>query len=313
MEIKHLRYFVAVAEEQSFTRAAERLWVAQPGLSQQIRALERELGAQLFERLNRGVALTDEGAVFLAKARVALTAIEEALATGRDAGAGQVGRVRLGFTPAVRDGLMIKLLLALREERPRIAVSVVEAQCGGLLRDVRDARLDAAIVLGPVTEPRLTAEQIGEERALAAVSVDDPLSSSPAVDPAAIAARVLTVSGDPDAAAYDRVVLQALPDDGPAPRRLAMGHLSTVLLPAQAGESVSIVPASTRPLAGSVLRPLERDVRFSFDLVWRDDHMPPIAPFLLLAAAHPHTGVVLPGQAFIRTPTRSPGKSPARR
>ena len=71
MELRHLRYFVAIAEEGSFTRAAERLWVAQPGLSTQIRRLESELGVQLFERHTRGVDLTDAGALFLERARTA--------------------------------------------------------------------------------------------------------------------------------------------------------------------------------------------------------------------------------------------------
>ncbi|MEZ5078618.1 MAG: LysR substrate-binding domain-containing protein [Solirubrobacterales bacterium] len=286
MEIKHLRYFVAVAEEQSFTRAAERLWIAQPGLSQQIRVLERELGAQLFERLHRGVALTDAGAVFLEKARAALAAIEEAVATGRDAGAGQVGRVRLGFTPTSREGIMATLLLALHEERPQVAATVVEAHCGVLLRDLRDARLDAAVVLAPVTDNRLTGQRLPEEPAMAVVAATDALAAGQTpLGPAEIAKRDLTTSGDPDAEAYDRIVMQALPDDGPPPRVRTMGHLSTVLVPARDSMSVSIVPASVRPLPGSVVCPLERPVSFGFELVWRRDHLPPIVPFLVLAAA----------------------------
>jgi len=76
MEIRELRYFVAIAEERSFTRAAERLWIAQPGLSQQMRALERELGVKLLERHPRGVTLTAAGELFLERARVALAATD---------------------------------------------------------------------------------------------------------------------------------------------------------------------------------------------------------------------------------------------
>src|ERR1700684_1243034 len=83
MELRHLRYFVAIAEEGSFTRAAERLWVAQPGLSTQIRRLETELGVQLFDRHTRGVDLTVAGELLLERARVALAAAEAAAATGR--------------------------------------------------------------------------------------------------------------------------------------------------------------------------------------------------------------------------------------
>src|SRR4029078_4974674 len=84
MELRHLHYFVAIAEERSFTRAAERLWVAQPGLSTQIRRLEDELGVRLLERHTRGVDLTRAGELFLDRARVALAAVEAAGAIGRD-------------------------------------------------------------------------------------------------------------------------------------------------------------------------------------------------------------------------------------
>ena len=97
MELRHLRYFVAIAEERSFTRAAERLWVAQPSLSTQVRRLEAELGVKLLERHPRGVEPTPAGELFLARARVALAAADAAQATGRDFAAGVNGSVRLGI------------------------------------------------------------------------------------------------------------------------------------------------------------------------------------------------------------------------
>ena len=88
MELRHLRYFVAIAEERSITRAAERLWIAQPGLSTQIRRLEAELGVKLFQRHTRGVDLTDAGELFLERARAALDAAEAARSTGHSLQAG---------------------------------------------------------------------------------------------------------------------------------------------------------------------------------------------------------------------------------
>ena len=101
MELRHLRYFVAIAEERSFTRAAERLWVAQPGLSTQIRRLESELGVQLFERHTRGVDLTAAGELFLERARTTLAAADIARSTGHDLEEGLVGSVRLGVARGV--------------------------------------------------------------------------------------------------------------------------------------------------------------------------------------------------------------------
>src|SRR2546429_8582107 len=97
MELRHLRYFVAVAEERSFTRAAERLWVAQPGLSTQIRRLESELGVQPFERHTRGVDLTVAGELFLERARTALAAADAARSTGHALQEGLAGSVPLGI------------------------------------------------------------------------------------------------------------------------------------------------------------------------------------------------------------------------
>src|SRR6201995_930230 len=102
VELRHLRYFIAIAEEQSFTRAAERLWVAQPALSTQIRRLEAELGVQLFERHTRGADLTPAGELFLQRARLALAAVDVASATGRDLEAGVTGSVRLGVASEAR-------------------------------------------------------------------------------------------------------------------------------------------------------------------------------------------------------------------
>src|SRR3954469_11308240 len=97
MELRHLRYFVAVAEERSITRAAERLWIAQPGLSTQMRRLEAELGIQLLERHTRGVELTPTGELFLERARATLTAADAARATGAGLEAGLAGTIRLGI------------------------------------------------------------------------------------------------------------------------------------------------------------------------------------------------------------------------
>src|SRR5215831_1779085 len=110
MELRHLRYFVAIAEERSFTRAAERLWIAQPGLSTQMRRLEAELGVRLFERHTRGVDVTQAGELFLERARVAIAAAETAAATGRDLDAGVIGSVRLAVAGGARWRLVPELL-----------------------------------------------------------------------------------------------------------------------------------------------------------------------------------------------------------
>src|SRR3954465_4425272 len=117
MELRHLRYFVTIAEERSFTRAAERLWVAQPGLSTQIRRLEEELGVKLLTRHTRGVDLTDAGKVFLKRARIALAAADEAPAPGGAVTAGLVGTIRLGVATGARWSQLAGLLDVFAEDR----------------------------------------------------------------------------------------------------------------------------------------------------------------------------------------------------
>src|SRR5947209_4370045 len=98
MDLRHLRYFIAVAEEGHITRAAERLGMQQPPLSQQIRGLERELDVRLFRRLPRGVELTDAGSALLTQARLILSQVDQAVATTRSTARGEQGRIAIGFT-----------------------------------------------------------------------------------------------------------------------------------------------------------------------------------------------------------------------
>src|SRR2546423_2354676 len=130
MELRHLRYFVAVAEERSFTRAAERLWIAQPGLSTQIRRLEAELGIQLFNRHTRGVDLTEAGEVFLERARVALAAADAAAATGSDLEAGVLGSVRLGLATGAHWHWTSDVLERFTHEREEVELTVIEGYGG---------------------------------------------------------------------------------------------------------------------------------------------------------------------------------------
>src|SRR2546427_12528138 len=145
MELRHLRYFVAIAEERSFTRAAERLWVAQPGLSTQIRRLESELDVQLFERHTRGVDLTDAGELFLERARIALAAADVARSTGHDLAEGLVGSIRLGIVTGAGWPGTSTLLGHFGRERPAVDLPGVVPFGATLLRDPRHGRLSSVI------------------------------------------------------------------------------------------------------------------------------------------------------------------------
>jgi DNA-binding transcriptional LysR family regulator len=269
MELRHLRYFVAVAEEQSFTRAAERLWIAQPGLSQQVRALERELGVTLFVRLSRGVELTDAGRLFVVQARRALAAADEALATGRNAGAGLVGHLRIGLSRHARWRLAALLLDGFRADRPEVELTVVEADCGTLVRDVRDARLDAAVVLAPVAMPQVESVPLWRARVVAAIDRRHPIAARERVTAADLDGQAIAVSGDRGAARYDRVVGGLLESLGIRYRLLPSGYGPAMLSPVRSGAAIALTTSGVETDGDIVERPLNPPAEFGFELAWR--------------------------------------------
>jgi DNA-binding transcriptional LysR family regulator len=192
MELRHLRYFVAIAEERSFTRASERLWVAQPGLSTQIRRLESELGVRLFERHSRGVDLTDAGELFLERARTALAAADAARATGHDLEEGLVGSVRLGIITGAGWPGTSALVGRFGAVRPAVELTVIESYAGTLLRDLRDGRLDAMIAPSELGSAELRRVRLGREPWLVSRSATGPARRprAPQASPAASSVRV---------------------------------------------------------------------------------------------------------------------------
>jgi DNA-binding transcriptional LysR family regulator len=162
-ELRQLRYFVAVAEERSFTRAAERLHIAPSPLSAAIRRLERELGTPLFTRTTRSVRLTAAGERLLAAGAPALAAVETAFAEAVQAGRGVLGTLRLGASPAARYDVRPALLAQLRERHPGIEVEVSEATSDALRRELQDGRLDAAILFCADPAPGIVRRTLCQE------------------------------------------------------------------------------------------------------------------------------------------------------
>src|ERR1700754_545466 len=138
MELRQLRYVIAVAEEGHITRAAERLGMQQPPLSRQIKAIERELDVQLFRRKPRGVELTEAGQAFLVNARAVLGQLDHAFETTRRAGRGEEGRISIGIVPASPfHPLVPRAIRAFREAYPLVSVSLEERLGGELLELLR--------------------------------------------------------------------------------------------------------------------------------------------------------------------------------
>jgi len=271
MELRHLRYFAAVAEERSFTRAAEKLWIAQPGLSTQIRRLESELGIRLFERHPRGVELTESGELFLDRARVALAAAEAARSTGRDLAAGLVGNIRLGVATCAGWSGTPELLASFSRDRPDVEVTVSESYGGTLIRDLRDGRLDA--VLAPVMFATAELHQLtmGREPWLVLAGVSHRLAGAEGPLAAGeLHAERMVVTGHRDAAAYDRAVAETLTGLGVVCELSRVGSGPAFYAPVVSGDAVALTTAPTAAAGGLAARRLEPVRTIDFALFWRD-------------------------------------------
>lgn len=175
MELRQLEYFVAVAEEASFTRAAERVHVAQPGVSAQIRRLERELGHDLLDRSGRGVTLTDVGAAVLPLARAALSSVESARRTVEEMAGLVRGAVRVGMVVSCGIMDLPELLSAFHSTYPDVEITLAEANSDTLIESLVDGRLDFALIgyAGPVPDG-LSVRVLADEPLVAAVAAGDP-------------------------------------------------------------------------------------------------------------------------------------------
>ncbi|MBZ5513375.1 MAG: LysR family transcriptional regulator [Acidobacteriia bacterium] len=177
MEFHQLRYFLAVARYRSFTRAAEHEHVAQPSLSQQIRKLEDEFGARLFDRLGRKIALTPLGASFLKRARRALEEVEGARQEATEMLGLRRGSVALGAIPTVAPYLLPRFLPAFRRSHPQIAVTVREDLTSALLAQLADGELDLALLSLPVRGNEFEATPLYTEAMVLAVPNSHPLGT----------------------------------------------------------------------------------------------------------------------------------------
>jgi len=266
MELRHLRYFVAVAEAGHITRAAERLGIQQPPLSQQIRALEGELQVQLFRRKPRGVELTQAGRALLAEAQLILQQVEHAVGAARRTARGEAGRVGLGFTSSASFHPFVpRLIRQYREAHPLVALSLEESGTGELVDALRQERLDAALVRSPIGPvPDITVHAVLEEAMVAALPAGHALArhgGGKALALEALAAETFILYRRPLGPGLYDAIIAACQHAGFSPTigQEAPRMLATLSLVA-AGLGVSLVPDSMRRLRvhSVAYRPLDR-------------------------------------------------------
>ncbi|QBF24705.1 LysR family transcriptional regulator [Pseudomonas tructae] len=248
MELRHLRYFIAVAEELHFGRAAQNLGISQPPLSQQIQALEQELGARLFERTNRRVELSEAGRLFLEEARLVLAQVDKAADVARRAQLGELGEMKIGFTSSAPFNSSIpKAIHAFRQRFPAVHLNLKEMSS----RDVADALLDESIEVGlmrPLALPEsLNVVELFREPLVAVINADHPLAqgSATGVHMAALAHEPFVFFPRSYGSGLHAQLLSLARQAGFSPHfAQEAGEAMTIIGLVAAGLGVSVLPAS---------------------------------------------------------------------
>jgi DNA-binding transcriptional LysR family regulator len=276
VELRHLRYFVAVAEERHFGRAAERLHIAQPPLSQQIRKLEGELGVTLLHRTTRSVELAPAGEVLLVRAREMLAAADRAADDTRRAARGEFGRLAVGFTGSATYELLPRVAAAMRSALRGVVLELrgellTPAQVASLL----DGTLDLGFLRPPVRERDLCIEVVRREPLVAVLPEAHPLAAADAVPLEELSAEPFVVYPSHFRSVVHDAVEETCEAHGFLPRvALEVSETATLVSFVAAGIGVSLVPESVRHMTvrGAVYRPLAGDAAaVELAVAWRRD------------------------------------------
>ncbi|NEJ20807.1 LysR family transcriptional regulator [Rhizobium leguminosarum] len=262
MELRHLRYFLAVAEEGNFTRAAGKLGIGQPPLSQQIRDLEREVGAALFHRVPHGAELTAAGTAFLGEAKASLAAAEKAKLAAQSANRGETGRLSLGFTASSAFNPVVSTTIRrFRARWPEVQLSLTEMNTLALMQKLERGELDATFMRPSLDDPTgIRLRRLPDEPMVIALPASHPMARHSSVPLAALAEEPFIL--------FPRLVGLSLYDDVVLACRRAgfeltvaqeAPQISSVVNLVAADLGVSIVPASISQikLEGVAYRPIE--------------------------------------------------------
>jgi DNA-binding transcriptional LysR family regulator len=284
MELRHLRYFIAVAEELHFGRAAQALGISQPPLSQQIQALEQEVGARLFERTNRRVELSEAGRLFLAEARLVLAQVDKAADVARRAQLGQLGELKIGFTSSAPFNSSIpQAIFAFRQAFPAVHLALQEMSS----KEVAEALVDESVQVGimrPLPLPEsLVAVELFREPLVAIIRADHPLAvgSEKGLQLSALAAEPFVFFPRSYGSGLYAQLINLARQAGFSPLiTQEAGEAMTIIGLVAAGLGVTVLPASYQRMRidGVVYRTLlDAEANTAVWLVQRRDQHSPMA------------------------------------
>ena len=250
MEIRQLRSFVVLAEERHFGRAAARLHVAQPALSQQLKTLEREVGTRLLDRSTRRVELTEAGRLLQARALEVLASVDRTTGDLALLAEGRAGRVRLGFVGTATYDVLPRVARKVREELPDLELDLHgELLAPALLDQVRRGVLDLAVLRpGAVPPHGLVVQELRREPLVAVLPSDHPCSSLAEVPVAALAGSPFVTHPSSSRSTMQPLVLDVCRAAGFEPDVVEVGETGTLVVLVAAGLGVALVPSSVRAL-----------------------------------------------------------------
>jgi DNA-binding transcriptional LysR family regulator len=284
MDLRHLRYFQAVAEELSFSKAARRLRIAQPALSRAVQEVEAELGCQLMDRDRRSVRLTPAGAALLQETGLLLDRLEESLRRVRRAASGEDGELRLGYIGPPTRPFLGRLLLEYRRRFPRVTVILEERTPERVWEMVSKGRLSVGL-----TRPVIAHEALGlksltlrEESLCAVVPSHHPFAEKKTLAWSKLATEPIILLARREGAGSHDTILAACQEAGFSPRIAHTPSLiGTILQYVEAGAGIGIVPESVLPLDPSLrLLPLTPRHTIPLVMVWsKDGDDPPVIAF----------------------------------
>ena len=313
MDLRQLRYFLAVAEERSVTRAAARLHLTQPPLSAQLARLEHELGVALFIRHRRGVDLTEAGRRLAEHARRLLADVDTAAESVRRTGQGHTGRLTLAFVPATAWSVLPPLLRRFHDTSPDVQLRFLETSTDAVAEHVRERRADLGLVHLPPggaaggVGPDLDVAVVRREPLVAVLPRDRPEAADDRVDLAGLAAEPFLCPTRSIWGGLAPHLLGACRLAGFQPELQEVDLVQTAVTLVGAGLGVSVLPASVEQICGphTVTRPLTRHVPVVETGLLRrraDQPTPAAQRFLRLALDTPEPDVL--GPAFARPPRR---------
>lgn len=279
MELRHLRYFVTLAEELHFGRAAERLHIAQPPLSQQIRQLEAELGFQLFYRTKRTVQLTEAGQGFLKDVAQVFRQLEQAVQAGRQASRGEVGQLVVGFVGSAAYNILPAILRTFRTTVPAVSLELHELTTDQQLEWLRAGRLDVGFLRPPIEDLRFCLEVILQEPLVIALPDTHPLAENAAISLKLIASEPFILFPRPLAPGLYDQIISLCQRAGFSPHVVQEAiQMQTIVSLVAAELGVAIVPASLRHLqrTGVVYKTLREPTPMAeIAMIWRCDQRSP--------------------------------------